>query len=137
MTDDPRHFSAKTKRAAWKRCNGRCESCTVRLRPGHIHYDHDICWELSRNSSLENCRVLCVACHETKTAERDIPTIARVRRMGDAHHGIAGPGKGQGPKLPCGVESNRRKTIKGRVVERKSQAELHRDAMARRYGGFQ
>ena len=131
-----RTFSAKVKRAAWKRCKSLCEGCTAAIAAGGFEYDHDICWELSRNSSLENCRILCRACHRTKSAERDIPVIVEMRRMSDFHHGISSPGKNDGPRLPCGRMSVTRRTIKGRIIERQTQSQLHYAAMVRRYGGF-
>jgi hypothetical protein len=131
-----RHFPAAVKRAAWKRCNGHCEGCTAPIAAGGFEYDHDICWELSRNSSLENCRVLCLACHRLKTAGEDLPAIVRTRHASDFHFGVAGPGKHDGPHLPCGRMSVTRKTIKGRVIERYTQSQLHYAAMVRRYGGF-
>lgn len=132
---DRRTFSADVKRAAWKRCNGRCEKCTAPIAAGGFQYDHDICWELSRNSSLENCSVLCLSCHRLKTFGEDIPAIVRTRHVSDFHHGISGPGNGD-QRLPCGRLSVHRKTIRGRVVPRQSQARLHRLAMACRYGGY-
>lgn len=133
---DTRHFSPKVKRAAWKRCKIHCESCTAPIAAGGFEYDHDICWELSRDSSLDNCVVLCLACHRVKTAGHDAPLIAQTRHISDFHHGISDPGRGDGPRLPCGRMSATRKTIKGRVIERKTQSQLHFAAMVRRYGGF-
>ena len=132
---DRRTFSAKVKRAAWKRCKGHCEGCTAAIAAGGFEYDHDICWELSRNSQIENCIVLCKSCHTAKTAEHDAPLIAQTRHISDFHHGINGPGKNDGQRLPCGRMSVTRKTVKGRVVERQTQAQLHYAAMVRRYGG--
>src|SRR5215471_16515726 len=80
---DRRTFSAETKRLAWKRCGARCEfehritdgsgqtisrRCDLPLFAGNIIYDHVIAWEISRNSSLANCQVICVGCNREKTA---------------------------------------------------------------------
>ena len=132
-----RFFTKKIKRAALARADGVCEcGCGLPLIVPRIRFDHRIPWTLTRNSSLANCQVLRFECDAEKTYQRDLPMIADTRRMGDFHAGISGPGKNNGPKLPCGRMSVTRKTIKGRVVERQTQAQLHHAAMVRRYGGF-
>lgn len=75
-----REFSKKVRMAAWARCNGRCEDCTAKLRPGKYEYDHDLPDGLGGEPTLENCRVRCTNCHSTKTAKRDIPMIAKADR---------------------------------------------------------
>lgn len=101
---DPRNFSTKTKRDAWKRCAGHCEKCTTKLTTGNIRYDHVIPWEISHDSSLENCQVLCLkSCDHKKTYEQDIPTIAKVRRIFDRAHGIE---KQANKSLPGGRDSD-------------------------------
>src|ERR1700722_4574859 len=75
-----REFSRTTKRLAWERCGGRCEGwisdivdvlaqkrqpgrCNAPIDIGRFAYDHvDPDW-YSKNNELENCQVLCVACH--------------------------------------------------------------------------
>lgn len=140
---DPRHFTRKTKRLAFKRCNGICEyerpsgeRCGMPVGPGNVIYDHVDPWHLSRDSSLANCAAICVRCDRDKTFGRDIPLIADIRATRDFHLGITGPGKGDGTKLQGGRSSRLRKTVKGRVIERQTQSQRHWAAMARRYGGF-
>jgi hypothetical protein len=111
---DPRHFSTKTKREAYKRSKGHCEKCTTRLTTGNIIYDHVIPWEISYDSSLENCRVTCKSCDSTKTYSQDIPTIAKVHRLYDSAIGI----ERQKQKLPGGRGSRLKKKITGEVVLR-------------------
>ena len=92
-------FSAVTKRAAWERAGGRCEGqlrtvaecpdgtftgsdfpCWAPIDVGGFHYDHiDNVWT-SQNNSLENCQVLCIACHKAKT-KRDVKQIAKTKRI--------------------------------------------------------
>jgi hypothetical protein len=98
---DPRNFSPKTKRLAWKRCAGHCEKCTTNLTTGNIIYDHVIPWEISYDSSPENCCVTCKTCDASKTYGEDIPTIAKVHRIYDRAIGI----ERSGPKLPAGRNS--------------------------------
>ena len=141
---DPRHFTAKIKRLAFARCNGICEyerpngeRCGMPVGPGNIIYDHIDPWHLSKDSSLANCQAICCRCDREKTFGHDIPAIADIRRKSDFYLGITGPRKGDGAKLPCGRMSVTRKTIKGRVIERQTQAQLHYAAMVRRYGRFE
>jgi 5-methylcytosine-specific restriction enzyme A len=126
-----RNFSRKTKREAYTRADGRCETCGGALGHGGINYDHRINWALSRNSSLENCRVLCAACHLKKTAGYDIPVIAKVTRIADKRIGIKRASK----KLPAGRASGISKKLNGEVVRRPERYESHHAAMANRQIG--
>lgn len=143
MASDPRHFSKKTKRLAWHRCAGQCEferpngeRCPMPVGPGNVIYDHVDPWHLSRNSSLENCQVICVRCDREKTFGRDIPLIAEIRRASDFHRGISGPGKGDGDRMPCGRASPQTRSLRGRVGPRLSQSQKHFLTMRNRYGSF-
>ncbi len=128
-----RTFSAETKRLAWKRCNCQCQQCTRHVTgAGDIEFDHIVPWEISHDSSLGNCQVLCTDCHAEKTAARDVPAIAEADRRADFHLGIRGPGRGRCP-LPAGRNSRQSKTMRHGVVPRTSQIEKHRRFIARRY----
>jgi len=111
-SDTRRNFSAAVKRAAWQHCNGRCQDCTAPVAAGSFIYDHIVPWELTRNSSLANCQVLCLTCDDDKTYGRDIPMIAEADRKADFHLGITGPGRGRCP-IPCGRSSRWSKPIGG------------------------
>jgi 5-methylcytosine-specific restriction enzyme A len=131
-----RQFSAAVKRDAWKRCGGNCEKCTAVIAGAGFIYDHAIAWELTRDSSLGNCQVLCLTCNRDKTAA-DQTAIAHVKRTADFHLGIAGPGLGRSP-MACGrydrdgKPGRHSKTFRHGVVARTSQAEKHRATMASR-----
>jgi 5-methylcytosine-specific restriction enzyme A len=127
---DPRHFSSKTKRLAYERAHGHCEKCPIKLTQGNIIYDHIIPWEISHDSSLENCQILCRTCDGQKTYGSDLSTIAKVHRIHDRAIGIVRPGK----KLPAGRNSPITKTFSHGVRKRQSQSEKHREVMAKRYG---
>jgi hypothetical protein len=128
---DSRHFSSKTKRLAWKRCAGHCEKCTCELTTGNVRYDHVIPWEISHDSSLGNCQVLCrKSCDHKKTYTEDIPTIAKVHRIYDRAIGI----ERTGPKLPGGRNSGIRKKLNGQVVRRPERGEEHRELMKKLHG---
>ena len=127
---DPRAFSTKTKRDAWKRCDGHCEKCTTKLSTGNIIYDHVIPWELSHDSSLDNCQCLCKSCDGQKTYGQDLSTIAKVHRIENGRIGIKRPGK----KLPGGRDSDVSKKLNGEVVRRPARGERHRALMTKLYG---
>lgn len=88
-----REFSKAVKRDAFLRANGRCEnaSCNALLTLGKYHYDHDIPDGLGGEPILENCVVLCIACHKDKTSTRDVPAIAKTKRIQDWQKGIKKP----------------------------------------------
>lgn len=92
-----REFSKQVKRDAFLRANGQCEGhpygdrCPVKLTIGKYHYDHDIADGLGGEPILENCKVLCLACHKSKTGKRDIPAIAKTKRIQDRQIGIRKP----------------------------------------------
>jgi 5-methylcytosine-specific restriction enzyme A len=134
-----RTFSNEVKRLAWKRCKKQCQGCTAPVTgAGDVVFDHVVPWELTRDSSLENCQVLCLTCDDLKTYRRDLPAIAQADRKADFHLGITGPGKGKCP-LPGGRYDRDgnpgrvSKTMRHGVVARVSQADKHRRFMARRY----
>lgn len=90
-----REFPTKVKLAAFERCNGHCEGtrpdgtrCPVKLYVGKFDFDHDIPNELGGEPTLDNCRVLCKDCHKAKTGQRDIPAIAKSKRVRAKHLGI-------------------------------------------------
>ena len=89
-----REFSKQVRRDAFMRANGQCEGhpygerCPVKLQIGRYHYDHDIPDALGGDPTLENCVVLCIACHKDKTSKRDVPAIAKTKRIQDRQIGI-------------------------------------------------
>lgn len=119
---DRRNFTAAVKRAAFERCGGRC-ACTAKLGPGNVVYDHRIPWEISGDSSLDNCEPRCKSCDRTKTYEVDLPLIAKVKRMADAH--INARSISSRP-MPCGRNSGFKKTMRGKVVGRFNMGQMLR-----------
>ncbi len=85
-----REFPKQVKRDAFLRANGCCEGngCGARLSIGKYHYDHEIPDALGGEPTLENCLVLCIACHKVKTSGSDVPAIAKTKRIRDRHIGI-------------------------------------------------
>ena len=93
-----REFSRKVKSQAWERCGGRCEKCTAKLFPGKYAYDHDLPDQRGGEPTLENCRVLCDACHGEKTFTVDIPTIRKSDRQRDKYRSAVTNRRGGFPK---------------------------------------
>lgn len=83
---DRREFPRKVKATAFQRAYGQCEICTVRLSVGKFHYDHRIPDAMGGEPTLENCQVLCTACHATKTPA-DVKRIAKTVRQRDKNNG--------------------------------------------------
>lgn len=108
-----REFSKRTRLEAWTRCGGRCEGCDAILRPGHFDYDHDKPAAFGGGASIENCRVLCMDCHRTKTGTRDIPAIAKSNRVRARQAGIK-----KKSKFACSKDSGWKKKVTGEVVPR-------------------
>jgi 5-methylcytosine-specific restriction protein A len=79
-----REFSAKVRMAAYDRANGNCESCGIHIRHS-AHYDHRIADAVGGEPTLENCQLLCKACHAQKTFRDDVPTIAKSKRVRQKH----------------------------------------------------
>jgi len=90
-----REFSKQIKRDAFARCNGHCEGagCGAKLFVGDHHYDHIVPDGLGGEPTLDNCQVLCKACHGEKTRKRDVPAIAKTKRIQDRQKGIKAPRK--------------------------------------------
>jgi 5-methylcytosine-specific restriction endonuclease McrA len=92
-----REFNKQVKRFAFTRANGQCEGmpygerCPVKLTLGKFHYDHVIPDGLGGEPVIENCAVLCVACHKDKTTTKDVPAIAKTKRIQDRQKGIKKP----------------------------------------------
>jgi 5-methylcytosine-specific restriction endonuclease McrA len=72
---------------AFMRANGHCESCGAHLYVGKFHFDHRIPDAMGGKPTLDNCDVLCRACHSIKTRTKDIPAIAKVKRIHAKHIG--------------------------------------------------
>jgi 5-methylcytosine-specific restriction protein A len=76
-------FSRKTKAAAFMRSGGGCERCSAKLFAGNVEYDHQLPCALGGDNSLENCLVLCRACHRTVKTPDDVRRIRKSDRQRD------------------------------------------------------
>jgi len=79
-----REFPAKIRMAAYDRAEGNCEHCGIHIRHS-AHYDHRIPDALGGEPTIENCQLLCKACHALKTCAEDVPTIAKSKRVRQKH----------------------------------------------------
>jgi len=102
-------FSSKIRKAAWERCKGLCEGCTAKLFPGRFQFDHTKPDGLGGEPTLDNCKVLCTACHTVKTVEQDRPLMQKADNIRAKHFGL---GKAKRPW------SQFRKKLNGEVVRR-------------------
>ena len=84
-------FSKKTKAQAYERSGGNCETCGVKLQIGKFHYDHEIPDAIGGENVVSNCKVVCMACHGVKTATKDMPLIAKMKRQHAKHIGASRP----------------------------------------------
>ena len=108
-----REFSRQVCRDAFVRAAGQCEGCGARLTIGKFHYDHAVPIALGGDATLDNCRVLCVACHRDKTGRRDAPAIAKAKRLSDRHIGIR-----PRSQFPCAGSGPYKKKISGEIIKR-------------------
>ena len=113
-------FSKKTRVLAFQRAGGVCENvdvdghrCTVKLAAGWFTFDHTIPFEISGDSSLENCQCLCKL-HDKKKTRKDQADIGKARRVHAKHIGARVT---QRP-MACGKNSPWKKKMSGEVVPR-------------------
>ena len=110
-------FKRAVKAAAWDRCGGRCEGCGHEFRDGEREeYDHIVPDALRKNASLENCQVLCAACHGQKT-KGDVTRIAKAKRVSKKHTGTYRPTRNI---IPGSKASRFQRSLSGKVTIRKT-----------------
>jgi 5-methylcytosine-specific restriction endonuclease McrA len=105
-----REFPPKVMQAAFDRAAGRCEGCTVKLYPRKYQYDHRIPDSHGGEPTLDNCQVLCSACHSAKT-KGDTTIAAKIKRVRRAYAGIRRSGR----PMPGSRASGIRKRMDGTV----------------------
>jgi 5-methylcytosine-specific restriction protein A len=108
-----KEFSDRTRALAFQRSNGRCAECCMRLQPGRIAFDHINPDGLTGLPTVDNCNVLCTACHREKTGG-DVGRIAKAKRQ---HARDIGAHKSRNP-LPGGKLSKWKRKLDGTVVLR-------------------
>ncbi len=83
-------FDRKTKIAAWNRCGGFCE-CGAHEKPMKIfraEYHHVLPCALGGTNDLSNCMVMDARCHRIQTSTKDVPKIAKAKRIEEKRAGL-------------------------------------------------
>lgn len=110
-------FPVSVRKAALARCAGHCEDCGRELTGGpkdSPQYDHDIPDGLGGKPTLDNCVVRCPPCHLVKTTTRDVPAIAKAKRIEAKRLGL----RAAKAVIPGGRGSKFKRLISGKVVLR-------------------
>lgn len=134
-----RPYSARERERIWSAscidAQGRvsfcatCNICGLPVRPGAR-------WEISHTGAPAALGGVSVGvahfrCNQDHGHSIIAPMVAKAKRQYRKHNGIVSPGMSSRP-LPGGRNSGAKKTFANGVVERKSQAELYRETMAKR-----
>lgn len=79
-------FSAKVEEDAQKRAAGCCEGegCGGLLKPGQFRFHHIKPRWKGGGNSLENCKVLCTACHLAADEDHDFDNMRKADKKGKA-----------------------------------------------------
>ena len=85
-----REFTQKVKVQAFELAGGKCQTCGLKIRGG-AEYDHVVPCALGGEASIENCAVLCSACHRRKTSGEDVPRISKAKRIHAAFLDVTTP----------------------------------------------
>lgn len=110
-------FSARTRRAAFERADGRCEEChqPVGIVGWDVRYDHAVPDWLGGKNDLDNCTCLCIGCHSEKTRLIDVPRIAKTKRLeAERLHGK----KPSRQPMPGSRRTKWKRTMSGKTVLR-------------------
>src|SRR5438045_305865 len=86
--DMRQEFPKRVRLEAFRRADGHCERCGSFLVAGKFRLDHEIPDALGGKPTLDNCVVACIACDSEKTYKRDIPAIAKSKRIRAREAGI-------------------------------------------------
>lgn len=118
MSDKRLEFTDKTKTAAFWAAGGCCQSCGIKLRDGmRKEYDHIKTAFHGGDNSVENCQVLCGACHDAKTRDMNsnasVMSMPKSRRMRRAMAGQSGRTKSR--PIPGSRRSKWRKKVNGQT----------------------
>lgn len=82
-----KNFTKRTIAERYLFCGGRCEGkieatglrCNAVVKPGDYHADHDNPDGITGDPTFENCRILCIPCHDIKT-KKDRKNIDEAQR---------------------------------------------------------
>lgn len=115
-----REFTKETRRDALERAEMLCEGllssgerCCANLKHKPFHFDHIVPAAIGGDNALQNCQVLCVPCHKSKTGGRDIKIIRKAVRGNDKYRGIR-----KRSRFPGSRDSKFKRKVSGDVVLR-------------------
>lgn len=119
----------RVKLRVFDRHGGRCQcGCRRKIAAGEAwQCDHIIALINGGENRESNFHPLLLAHHIDKTIA-DVAEKTRVAARRIRHLGLAESTR----PMPCGKRSGYKKTMRGQVVARQSQAEMHRETMRRR-----
>jgi hypothetical protein len=113
-----REFPQSVRKTAFVRCckDGipHCEGCGIMIRAGNLIYEHVQPDGLQGEPTLENCKVHCRNCADTKTFTDDNPRMAKADRVLKATYGL----KAKKRPMPGSKASGFRKKMNGAVERR-------------------
>ena len=93
--DRPRQeFSERTKAMAMLLGDWKCERCRTPLdsrQRDTVRFNHRIPDYFRGNNDIGNCEVLCITCDNKQTYGKDIPAIAKSKRIRAREAGIRKP----------------------------------------------
>jgi hypothetical protein len=119
-----RSLSTRERLNLFLAAQGRCQRCGWTLAPGtRWDIDHVIPLALGGRDQADNMQILCSPCHGGKTHRIDVPAIAKTARIRARHLGARTSRR----PMPGGRRSRWKKTIDGRVLERRRRDAPSRD----------
>ena len=93
--DQPRReFTERTKAMAMLLANWQCARCGNPLdsrKPDTVRFNHRVCDYFRGDNDLDNCEPLCITCDSKQTYGKDIPAIAKSRRIRAREAGVRKP----------------------------------------------
>lgn len=112
-----KEFTSRTKIKAFEATGGRCNRCTRKVGLGGepAEYHHKVTCEDGGDNSLDNCEVLCAACHSHQTHKIEAPAKAEGRRHTAKRAGVKKKTRNQ---LPGGRGTKIKIKVGGEVVRR-------------------
>lgn len=109
------NLSTKTRLDLFLKAKGQCKSCAAKIGPGQFwDVDHITPKALGGTNDTANLQVLCRACHRSKTANHDVPRIAKSKRQRARHLGA----KRSAAIMPGSRRSPWKRKMDGTVVRR-------------------
>ena len=109
-------FSTSFRLSLFLEGNGSCASCNTKIAAGQAwDIDHILPIALGGTNEANNLQLLCRACHRSKTAQSDIPRIAKTKRLKAKHLGA----RSQSHRpMPGSKSSQWKRKMDGSVVRR-------------------